>query len=136
MTFIDFENYKNNRYDHQVESEGFDNDHAIDKMTAVSLRYELEESTFDLLDQDYVHRWNGRHMIKSQNLAEHQAHTAQYLIALFSVFLRLSFATYHTQFMSNTQRSQRHMTRQNKMSGMTSIHCIGLMSKRDRPHGF
>ena len=41
MTFIDFENYKNNRYDHQVKSEDFDNDHAIDKMTAVSLRYEL-----------------------------------------------------------------------------------------------
>ena len=69
MTFIDFENYKNNRYDHQVKSEDFDNDHAIDKMTAVSLRYELEERTFDLLDQDYVRRWNGRHMIKSQNLA-------------------------------------------------------------------
>lgn len=86
MTFIDFENYKNNRYDHQVKSEDFDNDHAIDKMTAVSLRYELEERTFDLLDQDYVHRWNGRHMIKSQNLAEHHAHTAQYLIALFSIF--------------------------------------------------
>ena len=29
MTFIDFENYKNNRYDHQVKSEDFDNDHAI-----------------------------------------------------------------------------------------------------------
>ena len=51
MTFIDFENYNNNRYDNQVKSEDFDNDHAIDKMTAVSLRYELEESTFDLLDQ-------------------------------------------------------------------------------------
>ena len=86
MAFIDFENYKNDRYDDQIESNDFDTSHAIDSMTAFNLRYRLEVNTFDLLDQDYVRRWNGRHVIKSQNLAEHHAHTAQYLIALFSVF--------------------------------------------------
>lgn len=46
----------------------------------------LVHSMKDINAQDYTFRWNGKRTVKTQNIAEHHAHTAQALLLLFQFY--------------------------------------------------
>ena len=46
----------------------------------------LKQAAFRLQDQDFVVRYQGRHTVRQQNIAEHMAHVTQYLVLLFSMW--------------------------------------------------
>ena len=46
----------------------------------------IEAEIAPLADQDFVVRWQGRHTITKQNLAEHHGHVVQYCLSLFNMF--------------------------------------------------